>query len=95
VPVNGGKEKRVLESVFAVNYAIAHEGIYFIPSPVQNRYSIQFLSFSSGKASQVASIGDPEWALAASPGPSLSTRSILYTQDRNGASDLMLVENFR
>jgi hypothetical protein len=28
-------------------------------------------------------------------GPVMSTRSVLYTQDRNGASDLMLVENFR
>jgi hypothetical protein len=94
IPLEGGKETRVLESVFAGNYAVADEGIYFIPGPVQNRYSIQFLNFSSGKATQVASIGGPEWVLAASRGLR-SARSILYTQDRDGISDLMLVENFR
>lgn len=95
VPVGGSKETRVLESVFAFNYAIAQDGIYFIPAPIQNRYSIQFLSFSSGKTTRITGIGDPESVLAASSGPSAATRSILYTQDREGVSDLMLVENFR
>jgi Tol biopolymer transport system component len=95
VPVNGGKEIVVLPSVFLLNFAIADEGIYFVPEAVQKRYSIQFLSFSSGKVRRIAEIKDPSWVLAVSPGPKADVRSILYTQGRVGVRNLMLVENFR
>jgi Tol biopolymer transport system component len=95
VPVEGGEEIPVLPSVFYLNVAVAEEGIYFIPVPTQSRYSIQFLSFSTGKISRIAEIGDPGWVLAVSPGPKSDTRSILYTQSRPGARNLMLVENFQ
>jgi hypothetical protein len=85
----------VLPSVFFLNVAVADEGIYFIPGPTQNRYSIQFFSFSSGKITRIAEVGDPGYVLAASPGPMSDTRSILYNQNRQGARSLMLVENFQ
>jgi eukaryotic-like serine/threonine-protein kinase len=94
VPVQGGGEEApVLESVFFFNYAVTDEGIYFIPGPTENRFSIQFLNFSSGKITRIAPIETPQWVLAVSPNP--KARSILYTQNRVGASNLMLVENFR
>jgi Tol biopolymer transport system component len=95
VPVEGGEEILVLPSVFFLNVAVADEGIYFIPSPAQNRYSIQFFSFSSRKITRIAEIGDPGYVLAVSPGPLSDARSILYTQGRPGARNLMLVENFQ
>lgn len=95
VPAEGGEETPVLPSVFRSNFAVAEEGIYFVPSPTQNRYSIQCLSFSSGKITRVADIGMPLWGLSLSPGPKIDTRSILYTQSRRFDWNLMLVENFR
>jgi len=95
VPVEGGEDIPVLPSVFYLNFAVAEEGIYFIPIPTQNQYSIQFLNFSSGKITHIADIGNPGWVLAVSPGPNSDERSILYTQGRPGARNLMLVENFR
>ncbi len=47
VPVQGGEETRVLESVFTNNFAVVDQGIYFIPS--SERPSIQFLSFATGR----------------------------------------------
>jgi hypothetical protein len=93
--VEGGEDIPVLPSVFYLNFAVAEEGIYFIPIPTQNQYSIQFLNFSSGKITHIADIGNPGWVLAVSPGPNSDERSILYTQGRPGARNLMLVENFR
>ncbi len=95
IPVEGGDETPVLPSIFYLNFAVAEEGIYFVPGPVQNRFSIQFLSFSSGKISNLARIGDPGWVLAVSPGPKTHTRSILYNQHRRQDWNLMLVDNFR
>ena len=84
-----------VSTVFYLNFAVAEEGIYFIPGPTQYRYSIHFLSFSSGKITRVADIEDPRWVLTVSPGAKSDTRSILYAQNRPGARNLMLVENFQ
>ncbi len=97
VPAEGGEETQVLPSVSYSNFAVADEGIYFIPAPNQKRYSIQFLSFASGKTTRIADIGvgGPGWALSVSPGPRGASRSILYAQlDPSTAVNLMLVENF-
>jgi hypothetical protein len=96
-PVEGGAETQVLPSVFRGNFAVADEGIYFIPAPNEKRFSIQFLSFASGKTTRIADIGVgyPGWALSVSPGPRGASRSILYAQgDPSNAMNLMLVENF-
>src|SRR5438477_10260088 len=70
VPLAGGKEVEVLPSIFFSNFAVAEEGIYFIPGPTQNRFSLQFLSFSSGKISHIADMGNQDigYVLAVSPG---------------------------
>jgi hypothetical protein len=96
VPVDGGEETQVLESLAnSGTFAVADEGIYFIPrsSPPT---SIQFFSFGTGKIKQIATIEKPvSNGLSVSAGPDGRSRWILYTQvDREG-SDLMLVENFR
>src|SRR5579863_2250589 len=96
-PVEGGEETQVLPSVLGGNFAAADEGIYFIPEADQKRFSIQFLSFASGRTTRIADIGvgDPGWVLSVSPGPKGATRSILYVQENpSNAVNLMLVENF-
>jgi hypothetical protein len=86
-----GVETQVLDSVWAVNYAVVKDGIYFIPAPREGRFAIHFLSFSSGKTSQLASITKPVgWGFSVSP----DERWILYDQTDHLTSDLMLVENF-
>ena len=94
VSVQGGEESEVLQSIWASNYAIGHEGIYFMTMPdlAHNKNSIQFFSFESGKASAVAAIpGIPGWGFSVSP----DEKFLTYTQMDQLGSDLMLVENFR
>ena len=88
----GGKAIQVLESVYAANYAVVKDGVYFIAQSPGVGFAIRFLHFSSGKTSQLATIPKTlQWGFSVSP----DERRILYTQlDREG-SDLMLVENFR
>ena len=94
--VEGGEETQVLPSVFRGNFTVVEEGIYFIPAPNQERFSIEFLSFASGKTTRIADIGRPGFALSVSPGPRGASRSFLYAQvDPSSAVNLMLVENFR
>jgi hypothetical protein len=95
VSINGEDERPVLPSVLFLNFAIAEEGIYFIPAPGADGYTLRFLSFASGRASDLAAIGDPQWMLNVSPGLRRDRRSVLYTQARQAASNLMLVENFQ
>jgi hypothetical protein len=76
------------------NFAVAQDGIYFIPGPVGVRPSIQFLSFVSGKTTIVADVGDPGFNLSVSP-DSKGTSWILYGHHEPFTANLMLIENFR
>jgi Tol biopolymer transport system component len=94
IPLSGGEESQVLPSVVARNFSLVNDGIYFIPGPgADGKYSIQFLSFATGKVKTVVPISGQ---LAIGTGLSLSPdgRSLLFSEfDEQG--DLMLVENFR
>ena len=91
VPIQGGEETQVLESVFNNNFAVVDQGIYFIPS--SERPSIQFLSFATGKVVTIARIGEqePDYGFTVSP----DGRWLLYAQYESVRSDLKLVQNFR
>ena len=88
----GGKTIQVLDSVYRANYAVVKDGIYFIAQSSGVDFAVHFLSFSSGRTSQLATVPKTVgWGFSVSP----DERRILYTQtDREGA-DLMRVENFR
>jgi dipeptidyl aminopeptidase/acylaminoacyl peptidase len=93
MPVSGGAEHQVLPSVARRAFFPVNDGIYFIPERgADGKYSIQFLSFATGKIKTVGPIlGQLSFGLSVSP----DGRSILYTQTDEAGSDLMLVENFR
>ncbi len=92
MPRNGGEETRVLESVDNWVFVIAKEGIYFVPKPDPlGRHAIQFFDFETKKIRSIASIETPASDLSLSP----DGRWILYPQNDQQGSDLMLVENFR
>jgi eukaryotic-like serine/threonine-protein kinase len=92
IPVEGGEETQVLASVDQRAFAVVDEGIYFISkSSSSSDYLIQFYSFAGGKIKPVATIQKPvSFGLTVSP----DRRWILYTQEDQLGSDLMLVENF-
>jgi Tol biopolymer transport system component len=103
VPVEGGEESQVLESLSAWNaFDVVDEGIYFVPTSklsarASTEYSnfggtsIQFLNLATRKVKSIAAIEGGSDGLSVSP----DRRWILYTQLVQQGSDLLLVENFK
>lgn len=93
MPARGGEETRVLPSVTFLNFAVAKEGIYFIPrADGEGHYWINFLSFSTLRSWPVVQLtGQVSNGLSVSP----DGRMLLYAQTEQPTSDLMLVHNFR
>jgi len=65
-PVAGSTEEKLLEAVWMRSFAVVEDGIYFVrpPGAEDPFFSIQFLDFASGQATQVTSldvsVNDPE-----------------------------------
>jgi Tol biopolymer transport system component/DNA-binding winged helix-turn-helix (wHTH) protein len=90
VPVTGGAEVKVLDSVFPFGFAVTGSGIYFIAAS-DDGSSIQFLSFKTGKVKAIAPVkGRVHPGLSVSP----DGRFLLYSYAQLIGSDLMLAENF-
>ena len=92
VPVEGGDETQVVESVAPRALAISNEGVYFVTSPnATGTSSIQFFSFAAGKIKEIAEI--MKWV---STGLTVSPDGRwVYTRNLIRLADLMLVENFQ
>jgi hypothetical protein len=94
-PIEGGDSKQLLNSIngWGPAYEIEGYGIYFIPTPDPAKgYSIRFFESTTEKIRTIAELGkQPCGNLSVSP----DRRWILYTQQDQRGSDLMLVENFR
>jgi Tol biopolymer transport system component len=91
VPVAGGAEVKVLDSIYHLGFAVTGSGIYFIAA-TNDGSSIQFLSFKTGKVTPIAPVdGRVHPGLSVSP----DGRFLLYSFAQITGSDLMLVENFR
>jgi eukaryotic-like serine/threonine-protein kinase len=90
VPVEGGEETQVLESIHnSYGFAVADKGIYFIP---RDEAAVRFFDFNTRVTRTVATLDQSRFGdLAVSP----DGRTILYSQIASQGSDLMLVENFR
>ena len=92
VPVGGGDETKVVESALGQVFTVAEKGIYFVTLNSDGAWVFQFHSFATGKVTTLAEIRQPvSWGVSVSP----DERYILYTQEDQTGSDLMLVENFR
>ena len=92
VPVGGGDETKVVESALGQAFTVAEKGIYFVTQNPDDTSVFQFHSFATGKVTALAEIHQPvSWGVSVSP----DERYILYTQEDQAGSDLMLVENFR
>lgn len=90
IPLHGGEETLVLESVMPAYFAVTKEGIYF--SSTRDRRSIQFLNSITGRSAPILALdGWTDGGLSVSP----DGRTLLFAQIDQQGSDLMLVENLR
>jgi Tol biopolymer transport system component len=97
IPVSGGEERQVLDSITGMNWTVASEGIYYLVSAVEPgaRHLVQFYSFKTGKSNQVGMLDgtlSPDYSgISVSP----DGRWLLYSDITDISSDLMMVEHFR
>ncbi len=72
-------------------YTSVEGGIYFVPkSDSKSGYSLRYLDTATGSIKGIASFEKPVRSASVSP----DRRWLLYTQEDQIGSDLMLVENF-
>ena len=98
VPVQGGQEEKVLESVMR-NYVVVEEGIYFISqthptlAPSESRAYIQFYRFATRQTEAIAKVqrGWKDQGFSVSP----DGRSFLFTDNVRTGSDLVMLEDFQ
>ncbi|HEY3198711.1 MAG TPA: DPP IV N-terminal domain-containing protein [Nitrospirales bacterium] len=98
IPVGGGEEVPVMDLPRVRNWgywAVVEKGIYFVSAEKSSRPLVEFFSFTTGLATQIAQLEKP--ILPAIPGFAVSPdgRWILYVQLDQSGSDIMLMENFR
>jgi Tol biopolymer transport system component/DNA-binding winged helix-turn-helix (wHTH) protein len=93
IPTSGGSEERMVPSVTFQNFAVSKHGIYFIPRPDEDgRFHIQLLDFETGATRRVLQLNR---GLSEGVAVSPDGYTLLYTQQGELETDLMLVENFR
>jgi Tol biopolymer transport system component len=87
---SGGEETKIVDAIESWgNFAVADQGVYFVPAAAD---SIQRYDFSSGKVSTVVKTGKRlDFGLAVTR----DGGAIYYTQMDQERSELLLVENFR
>jgi TolB protein len=91
MPENGGKAEHVFD---LLDYPVwpVNDGMYFIAKPERlNDYSIQFLDTATGNTRQIAAFDHAIIDFTVSP----DHRWLLWAQNDQSDSDLMLVENFK
>ncbi len=98
VSKNSGVEEPVPElskAALSRNWAISNLGIYFVSKEGESFYQLKFFDFATRQTSVILnSVKEPVWlfpGLAVSPDAS----QILYTQNDQLTSSIMLLENFR
>lgn len=95
LPLAGGQDEKILPALANWNssYLPGKHGIYFIePVNHETEGELKFFSLATRRITSIAAIRHPAGlGLAVSP----DERVILYNQDNESGSDLVLVENFR
>jgi Tol biopolymer transport system component/DNA-binding winged helix-turn-helix (wHTH) protein len=86
MPVGGGPEEKIVDSIYRFNYAVTEKGIYLTRDGC-----IDFVDFATGQIQPVWKTPRPDLGLAISP----DGRYLLFSQVDAYGSDLMLVESFR
>lgn len=95
IPSQGGRAERVTGplSQKSCGLAVIDEGIYYTAAlDSRNRHSIRFFSFSTGEAHQVVVSDRPIGGMGLSVSP--DQRFVLFVQQDQSGSDLMLIPDF-
>jgi Tol biopolymer transport system component len=98
VPVEGGEETLLpeLREVRQYRYWVLTEsGIYFVPETTSPRPTINFFNFTTGKVREVAKAERPMFYGPAGLAVSPDGHWILYAQEDQTSSDIMLVSNLQ
>jgi Tol biopolymer transport system component/DNA-binding winged helix-turn-helix (wHTH) protein len=96
VSVNGGEEAPVLEfpkGVYWGYWAVAERGIHFVTDATP--YALEFFDFATRRVVHIASLEKAPTPYEPGLAVSADERAILYVQEDQRTSDIMLVENFR
>jgi tricorn protease-like protein len=97
MPVSGGEESLVSNSVWQSFWAVADRGTYFLDFAVPEGLAkpIRFLDFATGRMTDIGAVRND--VVFGSPGFSVSKdgRRIVWSQIDHTDSDLVLIENFR
>jgi Tol biopolymer transport system component len=97
IPVSGGEERQVLDSITAMNWTVASEGIYYLVSAVETGAPnlVRFYRFKTGKINEVGSVDGTLSADYSGISVSPDGRWLLYSYIAEISSDLMMLEHFR
>ena len=96
--MNGGEEAPVLDfprASFWGYWALVKTGIYFVNTEARPQPILQFLSFAERRVVHIATLDRKPVPFVSGLAVSPDGRRILYTQEDQRRSDIMLVENFR
>jgi dipeptidyl aminopeptidase/acylaminoacyl peptidase len=92
LPLRGGEEKKVLESVVRRNFAVVDDGIYYMPDPAADgSTTVRFRSFRTAQDKEIARLRDVYQGLAVSP----DRKTILFAAYARSGTNVMVVDNFR
>jgi len=93
VPVTGGAERLIDDSVLPRCFAVTIDGIYYVSRPrSDSRYELRILDLSTSTTRVLWVLDGPiVQGLTVSP----DRKTILYTRQKDLQCDLMLIENFR
>jgi Tol biopolymer transport system component len=97
ISVEGGEERRVLDSIMGHNWSVTSTGIYYFDFavPPASPKLVKFYSFETGKVSQVGTVESTVSADFSGLSVSPDGRWLLYSHISTTSSDLMLVDGFR
>ena len=91
LPVRGGEERLVLESIESRPFDVREDGIFYVPSPTADgSSSARFYDFAAGKDREIVSVKDAVGDLAVSP----DRKTFLLGVRMRAGANIMIVDNF-
>jgi serine/threonine protein kinase len=92
MPIEGGAEERLAETVYRYNYFPVEQGVYYATGAASDHSSmVRYLDFTTRKVTDIIKVEQIDLGLAVSP----DRKYLLFTRVDYAGQDLMLVENFR
>ena len=92
MPLGGGAETKVLDSVFFRSFDVFNDGVYYLVRTPDRQIEARFHAFAGGRDRVFGAVrGGVLPYLSVSP----DRKTMLFSHSPQSGSDLMLIENFR